>query len=70
MLQFEELQDEQPPAPPTATGMPLSSEVKQAKHESARSEGCWQVGQGAVSVARLMGRINSKRLSQSVQTYS
>ncbi len=70
MLQLEELQEEQPLLPPTATGTPSAPVLKQAKRDSARSDSRSQVGQGADSVARLIGRINSNRLSQSVQTYS
>jgi len=56
--------------PPTGADIPLSSVVKQANRDSTRLASLWQPGQGAGSVARLMGRIFSNLVSHSVQTYS
>ncbi len=68
--QLEELQEEQEEPPPTATGAPPSSVEKQANCDTIRLASFWQVGQGPGSLKRLIGRISSNLVSQSLQRYS
>jgi len=69
VLQSLALQLEQA-SPPTEVGSPLSSVVKQANLDSARSALLLQLGQGAASEDWLIGRRSSNLVSQSTHTYS
>jgi len=58
------------PPPATAVVIPLSSDEKQAKVDSARSASCLQWGHSAPSLALLIERSISNFVSQLEHTYS